>query len=52
MGWYPLSNFVKNSYLTDKFVTELVVKSGQLDGNADTFLLIFSAYTFDFAVAI
>ena len=24
MGWYPLLNFAKNSYLFDKFVIELV----------------------------
>ena len=47
---------MKNSYLFDEFVTELValhaVKNGQLRGNADTFMLIFSADTLDFAVAI
>ena len=47
---------MKNSYLFDKFVTELValnaVKNGQLRGNADTFMLIVSADTLDFAVAI
>ena len=52
MGWYPLLNYVKNSYLFDKFVIELVallaVKSGPLGGIADTFMPIFSADTLDF----
>ena len=47
MGWYPFLNYVKNSYLFDKFVIELVrtvaVKSDQLGGNANTFMTIFSA---------
>ena len=51
MGWYPLLNYVKNSYLFDKFVIEFVaVKSAQLGGNADTFMSIFSADTLDFLV--
>ena len=43
---------MKNSYLFDKFVIELVaVKSGQLGGgNADTFLPKFSADTLDVLV--
>ena len=49
MGWYPFLNYVKNSYLFDKFVIELVrtvtVKSDQLGGNANTFMTIFSADT-------
>ena len=50
MGWYPLWNYVKNSYLFDKFVIELVIaiKSGQLGGNADTFMPMFSADALDF----
>ena len=50
MGWYPLWNYVKNSYLFDKFVIELVIaiKSGQLGGNADTFMPMLSADTLDF----
>ena len=53
IAWYPLLHYVKNSYLFDKFVIELValaVKSGQLGGIADTFMLIFSADTLDFLV--
>ena len=54
MGWYYLLNFVKNSYFLDRFVIELValVKGGQLCGNADTFIPVFSADTLDFAVTI
>ena len=38
---------MKNSYLFDKFVIELVIaiKSGQLGGNADTFMPMLSADT-------
>ena len=56
MGWYPLLNYVKNCYLFDKLVIELVgstiaVEIGQLGGNAHTFLpAIFSADTPDFLV--
>ena len=41
---------MKNSYLFDKFVIELVIaiKSGQLGGNADTFMPMFSVDTLDF----
>ena len=48
MGWYPLLNYVKNSYLFDKFVIELVIaiKSGQLGGN--TSMPMSSADTLDF----
>ena len=49
MGWYPLLNYVKNSYLFDKFVIELVAPS-QLGSNAHTFMPIFSADTLDFLV--
>ena len=49
MGWYPLLNYVRNSYLFDKFAIELVVKRGQMGGcNADTFVHIFSADNLNF----
>ena len=54
MGWYPLLNYVKNSYLFDKFFyrtdSTIAVKRGQLGGNAGTFMPIFSADTIDFLV--
>ena len=44
---------MKNSYTFDKFVIGLVaVKIGQLGGNSDTFMSIFSGDTFGFVVAI
>ena len=52
MGWYLLVNYVKISCSFDKFVigSTTPVKSGQLGGNADTFMLIFSADTLDFLI--
>ena len=51
MGWYSLLNYVKNRYLFDKFCyrigSTIAVKSGELGGNADTFMPIFSADTRD-----
>ena len=44
---------MKNSYLFDKFDrigSTVAIKSGQLGGNADTFMPIFSADTLDFLV--
>ena len=44
---------VKNSYTFAKYIgSTLAVKSGQLGDNANTFIRIFSADTFGFAVAI
>ena len=54
MGWYPLLNFVKNSYFLIDFYRNgntIAVKSSQLGGNGDTFMPILSADTLDFAVA-
>ena len=53
-GVIPHLNYVKNSYLFDKMCykisSTITVKSGQLGGNADTFMPIFSADTLDFLV--
>ena len=52
MGWFSLSNFLKNINIFDRIGSTIVVKSGQLSDSADTFMLAFSADTLDFAVAI
>ena len=52
MGWFSLSNFLKNINIFDRIGSTIVVKSGQLSDSADIFMLAFSADTLDFAVAI
>ena len=48
---------MKNSYLFDKFLIARIgsitaIKNGQLGGNVDTFMPIFSADTLDFLVTL